>query len=64
MKKNTHRLHAELSEAIKVAAKVRDQLNSDRLSTFGRLRRQLHYLLLVFHVTCILQRIRSSGNRY
>ena len=63
MKKNTHRLHAELSSAIKVAARVRDELDSDRLSTFSRLYRQLHYVLLVFHVTCILQRIRGAGKR-
>ncbi len=63
MKKNTHRLHAELSAAIKVAAKVRDELNSDQLSTFSRLFRQLHYVLLAFHVTCILHRIRNGGKR-
>ena len=63
MKKNPHRLQAELSAAIKVAAKVRDELSTDRLSTFGRLYRHLYYAILVFHLTCILQRIRGPRKR-
>jgi hypothetical protein len=60
MENNPHRLHAQLSTAIKVAARVRDELNSSQLSTWGRIGRQLYHVLLVWHVTCILHRIRRT----
>lgn len=63
MKKNTHRLFAELSATIKTAAEVQEELNSGRPSRLGRLRRHLRYALLVFHARCIVEQIHCAAIR-
>jgi hypothetical protein len=63
MKKNTHRLYAELSATIKTAAEVREELKSGRLSRLGRPRRHPRYALLVFHARCIVEQIRGAAIR-
>ena len=59
MNESPYQLHSRLAESIRAAAHVRQQLDSGRLSRLGRLCRQLQYALLVFHSSCIRERIRS-----
>ena len=59
MMKDVYPLRRQLSITTEASVKLREEMRSPQLSWFARMRRQLHYALLLFRTGYILERIRT-----
>jgi hypothetical protein len=58
---NTHRIHMQLSAAIRDASRIRDQLNSPDLSFARRWTCRLRYVCLLARVRNLTEQLRIAS---